>query len=615
MKRIVAIIIVIFSISISYAADRELKIALLADLHITPNNDNDKIFSSVVEDINNNHFDLVVVAGDITNMGSNEELKCAYNHLRRIRHRQLVTLGNHETTWSRSAGRDFKQYWGHNGCTTASVADYLFVAYPAGPFIKMADGTAQDGSRLTWVEEQLKRGQRQNKKIISVCHYPLNKDLTNRNEIVSLLKQYNVSASLCGHYHKPRLMSFDSLPGILGRSLMLKQKGETIYGYTILTLRNDSIYVAEKVINKPATPQYAIRQRNDSYVNSLPCDPLPEPLYCGNFTAEKIIDDNAAIYTAAQVVDNTLYYGNSAGEIKAYDIESRELIWRKRFKEPIYSTPTIYNDLIIVATLSEGVVALNRKTGKQVWRNRDGNGYIGNGIIDGNYLYIGTNGVMRKIDCLNGKSVWAFNFSDQHPQGRATIAEGRLIFGAWDCKLYCVDCQTGSELWRWTNGSKNRLYSPGHIIPRVANGRVMIVAPDRYITNINLATGREIWRIKQRKVRESTGISADGKTFYAKTMDGEMIAVSMTADAYTEQWCCDAGWGYDHNPCPLTVNNGVVYMAARRGKVAAISENGKLLSVGKFANSAANDIRIDSNNGVWISFIEGVIWHLKPIGQ
>ena len=158
MKRIVAIIIVIFSISISYAADRELKIALLADLHITPNNDNDKIFSSVVEDINNNHFDLVVVAGDITNMGSNEELKCAYNHLRRIRHRQLVTLGNHETTWSRSAGRDFKQYWGHNGCTTASVADYLFVAYPAGPFIKMADGTAQDGSRLTWVEEQSASG-------------------------------------------------------------------------------------------------------------------------------------------------------------------------------------------------------------------------------------------------------------------------------------------------------------------------------------------------------------------------------------------------------------------------------------------------------------------------
>ena len=143
----------------------------------------------------------------------------------------------------------------------------------------------------------------------------------------------------------------------------------------------------------------------------------------------------------------------------------------------------------------------------------------------------------------------------------------------------------------------------------------MIVAPDRYITNIDLNTGREIWRIKQRKVRESTGLSDDGKIFYAKTMDGEMIAVPMTADAYTEQWCCDAGWGYDHSPCPLAVNKGVVYMTSRRGKVAAISEKGELLSVGKFANSTANDIRIDSNNRVWISFIEGVIWYLKPITQ
>ena len=90
------------------------------------------------------------------------------------------------------------------------------------------------------------------------------------------------------------------------------------------------------------------------------------------------------------------------------------------------------------------------------------------------------------------------------------MADGKLLFGAWDCHLYCVDCQSGKELWRWNNGSQNKLFSPGHIIPRVADGRVMIVAPDRYMTNIDLATGKTIWRIKQRKVRESTGLSSDG---------------------------------------------------------------------------------------------------------
>jgi hypothetical protein len=141
----------------------------------------------------------------------------------------------------------------------------------------------------------------------------------------------------------------------------------------------------------------------------------------------------------------------------------------------------------------------------------------------------------------------------------------------------------------------------------------MIVAPDRYITNIDLYTGQQIWRIKQRKVRESTGISDDGKTFYAKTMDGEMIALPMNADSYSELWCADVGWGYDHSFCPLTVSRGVVYMANRRGKVAAVTEDGRVEGVGKFANSAANDIRQDRNGDIWISFIEGTIWRLNPI--
>ena len=609
MRRFALAILALCSLSAVYAKSESLKVALLTDLHITPGNYNDSIMANLVEDINGQYYDLVVVAGDITNMGSDEELKCAHNHLSRITHRQIVTHGNHETTWSQSGGKDFEKYWGHNGCTTVTVGNYLFVAYPAGPFIKMADGTAQDGHRLAWVEKQLRKAGKRD--IISICHYPLNDDLTNRREIVSLLKKYNVSASLAGHYHEPRLMNFDSLPGIVGRSLMLPTENGRNYGYTVLTLKNDSIFVAEKLIGEVAVDRYAIRQRRDSTIDNIKPDPQPEQLSNGNFVADEIISDNGAIYTAAQTVDGVLYYGNSIGEVKAYNIESQRFIWRHNFNDPIYSTPIIYKDIIIVATLSEGLVALNLKNGRVVWRNTDGNCYIGNGIAEDGYLYIGTRGTMRKIDCSNGKTVWSFTFSDQHPQGRPTIAENRLIFGAWDCHLYCVDCHSGRELWRWNNGSQNRLFSPGHIIPRVANGRVMIVAPDRYITNIDLATGRELWRIKSRKVRESTGLSSDGKTFYAKTMDGEIIAVPMAADNYCELWCKEVGWGYDHNFCPLTVSDGVVYMANRRGKVAAIRENGDIVSVGKFTNSAANDLRVDANGDIWVSFIEGTIWRLS----
>lgn len=613
MRRLIYILLISLTLCAACTQQRAVKVALLADLHISPRNYNDTIMQRVVEDINSQNFDLVIVAGDITNMGSNDELQCAYNHLKSIRHPQLVTHGNHETTWSESGGKDFERYWGHNGCTTATAGEYLFVAYPAGPYIKMADGTIEDGNRLGWIEKQLQKAGK--RRIISVCHYPLNEDLTNRVEIVALMKRYGVSASFCGHYHEPRLMNFDSLPGIMGRSLMLPTESGRNYGYTVLTLQNDSIYVAEKLLGAPSVPKYAICQCNDSYVNTLPCDPQPEAIDKGNFAAEQVLTDNAAIYTAAQVEDGVLYYANSAGEVKAYNIDTKEFIWSHKFDDPIYSTPVLHKDLIIVATLSQGIVALDKRCGEVVWQNLDGNTYIGNGVVESDYLYIGTLGKMFKIDCKSGKTEWSSNFGTAHPQGRATIAEGKVLFGAWDCHLYCLDCNDGKELWRWNNGSQNRLLSPGHVIPRVAKGRVMIVAPDRYMTNIDLATGRQIWRIKSRRVRESTGLSSDGNTFYAKTMDGEMVAVPMAADSYTESWCCDVGWGYDHSFCPLTVVQEYIYMANRRGKIAAVDKNGRVVSVGKFANSTANDLRTDKDGNIWVSFIEGTIWRLNSIKQ
>ena len=215
-------------------------------------------------------------------MGSDAELQCAYNHLKHIRHPQLVTHGNHETTWSDSGGANFEKYWGHNGCTTESVGDYLFVAYPAGPYIKMADGTAQDGCRLAWVESKLKRAGK--RRIISVCHYPLNKDLTNRTEIVSLLKKYGVSASLCGHYHKPRLMNFDSLPGILGRSLMLSKYGDKDCGYTVLTLQNAELL-------RLWSGLYYFRL----YCARIPHTAYPQPHRCGSFREGYIYDHRSMI--------------------------------------------------------------------------------------------------------------------------------------------------------------------------------------------------------------------------------------------------------------------------------------------------------------------------------
>lgn len=590
----------------------DIEVAFLTDLHVTPGNVNDSIIDLAINEINAGGYDLVVIGGDMTNMGSCDELRNIHRKLARLSAPQIVVAGNHETTWSESACTEFGRLWGHDSRTTIDIGDYRFVGYQAGPFMKMADGTVRRED-LHWVDSMM-TATPNDKRLISLCHYPLSNDVTNRREITAILRSHNVRTTLCGHYHEPSLNNYDSIPGILGRSLMLRRNGEPTYGYTIIRFDNDSIYVSEKLLGQPPTPQYAIKQGFSREIAALPCDPPMPPLDMGRFDAECIVEDNGSIYTAVAVSGSTIYYSNSLGQVKAYDTDDRRELWCRQFSSAIYSSPIYHNGRLIVATVDDGLMALDAGNGETIWRNESLTKMIGDGLLVDDALYIGTDGRMMRIDTENGEIVWSFDYGDGQPQGRPAMADGRLVFGAWNCHLYCLDTTTGRMLWSWTNGSSNRLFSPGHIVPRIAHGRVMIVAPDRYMTFINLETGRQLWRIKERKVRETTGISDNGELFLAKTMDGEMIAVSTRTESYAEEWMADAGWGYDHNFCPITVRSGIAYMANRTGMVAAVDiAGGRLLGVAKLADSSANEFTLDDKGYLWVSFIDGRIYRIGDL--
>lgn len=53
------------------------------------------------------------------------------------------------------------------------------------------------------------------------------------------------------------------------------------------------------------------------------------------------------------------------------------------------------------------------------------------------------------------------------------------------------------------------MYSPAMCIPVTANGTVFIVAPDHYLTALDIHSGKELWRSNEATVRESIGISED----------------------------------------------------------------------------------------------------------
>ena len=188
-----------------------------------------------------------------------------------------------------------------------------------------------------------------------------------------------------------------------------------------------------------------------------------------------------------------------------------------------------------------------------------------------------------------------------------------VVFGAWDTYLRVLNRYDGSLRWKWNNGKNVNLYSPGNVVPVVTDDKVIIVAPDRVTTALDRRDGHQIWREKnQNKVRESLGESVDRKTAYAKTMDGEVVAMSTEGDQYKLLWKADAQLGYEHAPCIVLERSGYVLMGSRRGVLAVIDlSTHELAFKYQLGSSEVNGFDVDKFTGdVYCSLIEGSVYRI-----
>ena len=99
------------------------RIAVLSDVHVTPGNANDAALREAVSEINKGDFNLVLMNGDLSNEGTDAELKNVKEILDGIRHPLYVLPGNHENNWSQSATKTFVDLWGND--RFMAVADSL----------------------------------------------------------------------------------------------------------------------------------------------------------------------------------------------------------------------------------------------------------------------------------------------------------------------------------------------------------------------------------------------------------------------------------------------------------------------------------------------------------
>lgn len=589
--------------------------AVLSDIHVTPGNACDSALRVAVDEINAGAFDLVVVNGDLSNEGSDEQLRNVHDILGRLRHPLYVLPGNHENNWSQSAIKTFIDLWGHD--RFVAVADSLaLVGINCGPYMKMGDGHIKQED-LHWLRSTLDSLSAAGCRIISFNHYPLLADIDNVSDYVSLLEEYPVMAHVNGHYHLWGHYTAggngagSDMPCITVRAL---DTGNGDYGYSIMEVDADSLRFFNKRLGLDREPRYAFACRTTHRKAAFP--ERPELKVPDGFEVTRVWADSASIFTRLGFDKDNIYFGNSLGQARAVRKSDGTLRWSMPTGASLFSRPVALKKKRVAVPTHDAILILNADKGKEVGRYASAEGpYVADGTVtpDGKAYIQGAYKRIERRNPADGRLVWVYDSIFNYCQAAPAVDGDDLVFGAWDTNLRCLDLATGKLRWVWNNGKTANMLGPGNVVPVISGERVYTVAPDRFMTALDRRTGRQLWRDNSHRYRESLGHSADGSRVYAKTMDGELVAVDATVPDFKELWTLDLGLGYDHAPCVVAEHDGYIYTGSRRGIVTiSRAEGPELVAFLPLGVSEVNGIDIDPTTGdVYVSLIEGTVWRIR----
>jgi len=605
MRRYFLLVLALLALSIA-GQGGVVRLAILSDVHVTPGNANEGKLREAVAEINATDVDAVMMTGDLTNEGSDVQLRNVKGILDGITHPLYVIPGNHENNWSQSACKTFNDLWGTDRFVF-TIDELVVVGMNCGPFMKMGDGHIKQED-LLWLDSTLNVMVKPGMKVLSVNHYPILDDLDNYRAYVDILKKYPVITHQCGHYHRWRLYETDGINGVMVRALDM---GGGNYGYTLMNIDLDRqwIYVYNKVIDAAPELVYAYHINLDF---DVPRQDQREYKLPAAFDVQRVVADNASIFTRVGVDGRNLYFGNSLGYCKAVDKRTGDLRWQYKTDAMLFSRPAVGNKYIVLPTSDKRLVWLDKKSGKPTWQYDAGGPYVADGVVKDGILYQGGFKTFQAWDVNRHRLLWQYDGIDNYCQAAPVVDGADVIFGAWDTRLRCLDRRTGALHWQWDNGKSANLYSPGNVVPVVTPERVVIVAPDRVTTAIDRKSGNQLWREKNdNKVRESLGHSADGKVAYAKTMDGTLVAMS-TGEQYELLWTVDLGFGYEHAPCIVLEHDGYIYCGSRRGMLAVVNaDTHELVFTYQLGTSEVNGFEVDDHGDIYCSLIEGTVWRIS----
>ena len=203
------------------------------------------------------------------------------------------------------------------------------------------------------------------------------------------------------------------------------------------------------------------------------------------------------VFAQPLYLDDLAILGTSDNQIVALDPTTGAKVWAFQAGNAIWSQPAAKNNLIFVTSVDRNVYALNKQTGELVWQKTLSGANAGSPVVNGDLLYVGSfDKALHALNLETGAEVWTAPAADWI-WAAPLYAEGVVYYTDLQGNVYAVDGATGES--RWVHGVAGSIQAT----PVLVDGVLYIASadpsdvdnPKGYITAFRAADGEPAWNI------------------------------------------------------------------------------------------------------------------------
>ncbi len=181
-----------------------------------------------------------------------------------------------------------------------------------------------------------------------------------------------------------------------------------------------------------------------------------------------------------------VYFGAGYGEYHIYALDANDgkEIWSKRVDYPAWGSPSASEDIVyfglgngnFVQSADEPkgrVIAVNAKTGKQIWTYEAGDSVLTAVAYQNGFVYFGSrDGHVYVLNAVNGELYWKSRIGNPIVSSPA-VTENSVYVGADNGVIYSIDIAGGNVIWQFDT-DRIAKGEPIYSSPAIANGKLYV---------------------------------------------------------------------------------------------------------------------------------------------